>query len=391
MNRLVLASLVASLLVPTLAHARKAPLADDHDRRPPPPITANDERPLVQVALLLDTSGSMQGLIEQTKAQLWQIVNELATARRDGKPPRVQVALYEYGKDSLPREAGFLRRIVPLTEDLDRVSAELTKLTTNGGDEYCGRAIHVATHELSWSKDPRALKMIFIAGNEPFTQGPVKYEAAVKAALGKGITVNTIHCGDEHQGVAGMWKRAATLGDGRFAVIDHNARVAAVVTPHDAELERLGRELNGTYLGYGRGGAEKKARQAELDEAASGAMGNAGVARAAAKASTLYKNDDWDVVDAVKAGKDVLSFEDAELPAELRGKSKEEKRKEVEGLATERSALQGKIAELESRRRAFVANEAKKRPAAAAPAPAAAGDAMVDAIREQGKAKGFAF
>lgn len=390
MRKLALCLTIAALLAPALAHARspRPPPPDgkaELDRRPDP--APRDDRPLVQVALLLDTSGSMEGLIAQTKAQLWQIVNELARAKQDGKTPRLQVALYEYGKDSLPREAGFLRRIVPLTEDLDRVSEELMRLRTNGGDEYCGRAIHTATRELAWSKDPKVLKMIFIAGNEPFTQGPVKYEEAVKGAIARGITVNTIHCGDEHQAVAGMWKRAATLGDGSFAVIDHNAKVAAVATAHDAELERLGRELNDTYLGYGRGGAEKKKRQADLDAAASGAMGGAGVARAAAKASPLYKNDDWDVVDAAKAGKDVTSFADEELPAELRGKTKAEQKREIAVLADKRAELQGKIAELESKRREVVAKEEAKRPAA----PAAVGKAMVDALHEQAAEKGYAF
>jgi hypothetical protein len=102
----------------------------------------------VQLAILLDTSGSMDGLIDQARSRLWKIVNELATAKKNGRSPRLQVALYEYGQDTIPAAAGYLRRIVPLSEDLDRISEELFKLRTNGGEEYCGRVIESAVREL---------------------------------------------------------------------------------------------------------------------------------------------------------------------------------------------------------------------------------------------------
>jgi hypothetical protein len=96
------------------------------------------KKPLVQMAILLDTSGSMSGLIDQARAELWAIVNEFIFAKRGDMAPEVQVALYEYGKMSLPQEGGYIRRIVPFTTDLDKVSEELFALKTNGGDEYCG-------------------------------------------------------------------------------------------------------------------------------------------------------------------------------------------------------------------------------------------------------------
>src|SRR5213594_1781981 len=97
--------------------------------------------PLVQIAILLDTSGSMQGLIEQAKGQLWKIVNEFINAKQNGKRPELEVALYEYGKQTLSPATGWIRQIVPLTNDLDKISEELFKLTTNGGEEYCGWVI----------------------------------------------------------------------------------------------------------------------------------------------------------------------------------------------------------------------------------------------------------
>src|SRR3954468_4408451 len=126
--------------------------------------------PSVQIALLLDTSNSMDGLIEQAKSQLWSIVNEFIRARHDGRPPTIEVALYEYGNDTLSPEEGFVRLILPLTDDLDAVSEKLFALKTRGGQEYCGQVIRDSVRQLTWSPSRAVYKAIFIAGNEPFGQ-----------------------------------------------------------------------------------------------------------------------------------------------------------------------------------------------------------------------------
>lgn len=144
------------------------------------------KKPLVQIAVLLDTSSSMSGLIDQARAELWAIVNEFIFAKRGGVEPEVQVALYEYGKSTLAVTDGYIRQIVPFTTDLDKVSEELFALQTNGGDEYCGWVIKEATARLKWSDSPDDLKVIFIAGNEPFTQGPVDYTEGTGRYSGQG-------------------------------------------------------------------------------------------------------------------------------------------------------------------------------------------------------------
>jgi hypothetical protein len=118
---------------------------------------ALEEKPLVQMAILLDTSSSMSGLINQARTELWAIVNEFIFAKRNGKEPELQVALYEYGKSSLLAKEGYIRMIVPLTTDLDKISEELFALGTNGGNEYCGWVIKEATQALEWPQSPKEL------------------------------------------------------------------------------------------------------------------------------------------------------------------------------------------------------------------------------------------
>ncbi|NQT51287.1 VWA domain-containing protein, partial [bacterium] len=150
------------------------------------PVAKPARKPLIQLAILLDTSNSMDGLIAQAKTQLWKIVNEFISAKRGGQSPELHVALYEYGNNSISAGEAHIRMVLPLTTDLDKVSEELFALKTNGGQEYCGAVIQAATGSLAWSQDNGDLKVIFIAGNEPFTQGKVSYQTACKAAIAKG-------------------------------------------------------------------------------------------------------------------------------------------------------------------------------------------------------------
>ena len=207
---------------------------------------AGAKPPRIQMAILLDTSNSMDGLIDQARSQLWRVVNEFALVKKGARRPALEVALYEYGKPTLPAEQGYVRQILAFTGDLDRVSEELFALKTNGGEEYCGTVIRKAVDDLAWSAATGDLKTIFIAGNEPFTQGPVDYRTACRAAAAKGITVNTIHCARGNSPESADWRNGALLADGAFTPIDQNVRAEHIPAPQDAELERLGAQLNQT-------------------------------------------------------------------------------------------------------------------------------------------------
>ena len=347
------------------------------------------KKPLVQIAILLDTSGIMEGLIEQAKSQLWRIVNEFAKAKQDGVTPEVRVALYEYGKTSLRAEQGWVRQIQPLTTDLDKISEELFALRTNGGDEYCGWVIKTAVADLAWSPAADAYKAIFIAGNEPFTQGPVNYAESCKAAITKGIIVNTIHCGAEAEGINTKWKAGADLADGKYLVIDQNRAVVSITAPQDKEIAKLGVALNKTYLAYGVDGRLGAGRQEAQDaNVASLAPTSGAVAqRAVAKASSNYRNSSWDLVDAVKEQKaDVTKLKTEDLPAEMQKMNADERKAYVEKNAKERAEMQSKIATLNGERDKYVAARMKE----------VAGtntlDAVViSAVREQSAKRNFKF
>ena len=183
----------------------------------------------------------MDGLIEQAKTQLWSLVDALTKATFEGQDPILEIALYEYGNDRLSYKLGFVKQISPLTTDLDDISAALFAMTTNGGSEFCGLVIKNAQEQLEWSKNNKDIKVVFIAGNEPFTQGTYSYEKACGNARAKGIIINTIHCGDFNTGVSGKWKSGAIIGGGEYMAIEQNKRTIFVETPYDDEINKYGK------------------------------------------------------------------------------------------------------------------------------------------------------
>ncbi len=340
----------------------------------------------IQLAILLDTSDSMDGLIDQAKSELWRIVNELSRALRNGRHPQLEVALFEYGNDGLPESEGYLRMVSDLTADLDLISERLFGLTTFGGDEYCGAVIGRAVDRLSWSGSDDVLKVIYIAGNEPFDQGRVSYKASAARAAKMGIVVNTIFCGDYDEGVSTFWNAGALLAEGRYFSIDQDEVAENIATPFDADILRLGEELNGTYVAFGREGAALKSRQVAQDANAAGMGTEASVQRSVAKAQEAYTNTGWDLADAVQRGAEkIASMKDDELPVEMRKMSLAEKEKYIDDLIARRTELQGKINKLNGERRLFVEAEMKNRSRSAT-----LGEAILLAVREQVERKGFA-
>ena len=350
---------------------------------------AESHSDVIQIAILLDTSGSMSGLIEQAKSELWKVVNEFATTIRDGRRPSLEVALYEYGNNSLPAREGYVRRIVPLTDDLDRVSEELFALTTNGGNEYCGWVIRSATSELEWSASPDALKTIFIAGNEPFTQGPVSHEESCREAVSRGITVNTIFCGPKSAGITGNWQAGSVVADGQFMSIDHNHQVAHIAAPQDKEIDRLGVTLNETYIPYGALGGSNLLRQQMQDSNAAKVGPGASTQRAICKVSRFYTNAAWDLVDAVREGTvELEKLKKEDLPEALRDLPIEKQRAYLDTRARERQQIHEKIRSLNEARKQFVAAERKKQSDAGKET---LDSAIIKCVRAQAAKKAFRF
>lgn len=353
-------------------------LADD-----PKPARGNN---LAQIALLIDTSNSMDGLIQQAKTQLWRIVNEIASANKGGKTPDLQVAVYHYGNSGLSMRDHYVQQVVGFTSDLDRVSEALFGLRTNGGDEYAGAAIQDAVTQLAWSKDPGAYKAVFIAGNEPFTQGPVPFREAIQAAIRKGVVVNTVFCGNRQEGANTDWLAGAQSGGGEYLVIDQDQQVAMLRAPQDDEISRLSLELNKTYVPIGLKGRRMHENQARQDANAMAAAPAAAAERAAFKAKAQYSGGAgaWDAVTMLASGKALSAVAKEEMPAEMQSLDDEGRATYLKDKAEDRKKIEGKIQKLQAEREKHVREAEKK-------AGSSLGSAVVEAVRKQAAKKGYSF
>lgn len=350
--------------------------------------TPAEERP-VDLCLCLDTSNSMDGLIDAARRKLWDVVNDLARVR---PRPHLRVALLSYGNNGYAKDEGWVRTDSPFTEDLDFISERLFALKTWGGEEYVGRVLDTALDRLKWSDDAKALRIAIVAGNESADQDrAVPFLAAAAKAAKRGIVVNSIYCGSSTDGIAPGWRELAKLAEGEFAAIEQDKAPLVCATPYDALLATLSTSLNATYLPFGRQGLLACNNQTAQDGNAAGLGCDAAASRAATKASVNYsgRNGGWDLVDACKCKSvDLAKLPAEDLPEAMRKLTAEERAKYVEEMAAKRAEIEKQIRELAAKRDEFIATEMKKQ--------GAVDDTSLDgavrrAVRRQAEHKGFTF
>jgi len=319
----------------------------------PPPTT--DQK--IQVAILLDVSNSMDGLIDQAKAQLWTMVNTLGRVHCDNKAnPKIEIALYEYGTPRNDVRNGYIKQINNFITDLDSLSENLFALTTNGGDEYCGHVIFKSVQQLKWDANPNSYKVVFIAGNESFRQGGISFTQACTEAKSKGVIVNTIYCGDRQQGIREYWNLVGECGNGSFSNINQDQKIEDIATPYDDEIFKLNEKLNTTYISYGARGQEFFSKQQKMDEANATISKKAAIKRTETKSnSKVYNNAGWDLVDRAEINEtEIEKIDKKTLPDSLQNKTTAQLKIIVSEKKKERAAIQTKIIALNQQRQKFI-------------------------------------
>ena len=349
-----------------------------------PEPTGTEKAKHIKIALLLDTSSSMDGLIEQAKSQLWEIVNTMSKAKKNGEFAKLDIALYQYGNSRLASQHGFIQQILPLTNDLDALSDKLFNLKTSGGEEFCGRVINRAVKELTWTNDPNSLNLIFIAGNENFNQGNVDYSIVCKTAAEKNIIVNTIFCGEKTKGVSGYWEDGALLAGGHYANLEMNKKTQYISTPYDQNIADLNDKLNATYIPYGRQGKAKQANQLKQDYNSSEYGLANSVNRTISKNSHLYFNGSWDLVDANSSKTiDVTKMNDSDLPENMQSMDDSERLAYIEVKTKERRQINAQIARLSNKRDAYLERQQTLNNGL--------NNALTKVLKTQARQRGFSF
>ena len=384
-------ALISSIAVASLAAgslAVSAAKASGYEAFLPSAAPAVAKAHVIELAICLDTSGSMDGLINSARQKLWTIVNDLALAE---PTPTLRVALLSYGNDGHDEENGWVNVETPFTEDLDTVSQMLFGLTTNGGTELVGRVVQTSLQELDWHPSAGAMRMIFVAGNESADQDDqVAARTICKEAADRGIDVNAIYCvyGDDDSEVRPGWRELGRMGNGEFAMIDQDNGSIVIATPYDQELIRLSADLNETYIPFGDAGQAGCNNQMAQDTNAVMMNSANAASRAATKAGKLYSCS-WDLVDATRNGEvDLAEVDVNDLPEDMRALTHDQRVAKINAMQQRRTALQNQVNDLDQRRQALLTAELARQ----ATTNVGSFDlAIRNAIRTKAQAKGFTF
>ncbi len=348
-------------------------------------------RPVIDVVFVLDTTGSMSGLIDAAKEKIWSIASSMASAQ---PTPIVRMGLVGY------RDRGdeYVTRVVDLSSDIDTMYATLMQFTANGGGdgpESVNQALNDAVTRMSWSHEGNAYKVIFLVGDAPPHMDypdDVKYPQTLALAANRGIVVNTIQCGNAADAKQ-PWQQIASIGHGSYFNVDQAGSAVAIATPFDADLARLSAALDETRLYYG--SAEEKARtQAKVNATdtlhalASPASQARRAAFNASAAGEVNAIGDSELVSDVTSGRvDLAKVEADKLPEPLQALSVDERKKLVSENAAKRSELQRQIKELADKRDHYAAKEV----AAAGGAKDSLDDKIYGAVREQAGKSGLSY
>lgn len=211
----------------------------------PPPWT---RRPLIQIAIVLDTGSRMAGLIHQAKTEIWAIANEMIFKTKDGKTPVVQLAVLS--DNTLWKHRGYAdgQVFVPFTMNYYAIFKRLDKQQRrNGTDTDRADAVRIALHRLEWSPYPEDFKAIFVVGDGYFTRSKGALASACEQAADAGVIINTLFCGHYKFGINKRWSEPAYATGGQYIGIDHVQRLRYKETPIDKTILALNDRLNETF------------------------------------------------------------------------------------------------------------------------------------------------
>jgi Mg-chelatase subunit ChlD len=319
------------------------------------------QRPVVDVVFVLDTTGSMSGLIQTAKDKIWSIATTMSSAQ---PTPEIRIGLVGY-RD---RGDAYVTKVIDLSSDLDSVYADLMDFEAGGGGdtpESVNQALHDAVHNMSWSQDSQAYQVVFLVGDAPphmDYQDEPQFPQIMASALQKGIVVNTIQCGDMPTTVA-PWQQIADLGNGSYFQVEQAGSAVAYATPYDEEIAALSARLDDTRLYYGSDEEKSRmyAKMAAADKLETTASVESRARRGVFNSSVGGKKNllgEKELVEAITSGEVSLDELDTDaLPEALQPMAPDEQLATIEELSKERQELQGRIQVLARDRNDYIARK----------------------------------
>ena len=398
LRHILMLALAAAALLPAAATAKSKSPRPASPEPPPQPAEAPAAEPAAEpaptepapakslsdnldseVVFVLDTTGSMTGLIEGAKQKIWSLAGGII--QRTGGQVRIGLVAYRDRGDA------YVTRLFPLTDNLDQVYSDLQGFQAAGGGdapESVNQALFEAVAEIRWSDAPRVMRTIFLVGDCPphmDYQDDVQYPKSCALAVEKGIVVNTVQCGNDPS-TTPIWRKIAQLTEGGFTQIGQTGNMKMVETPYDKEIQRLNLELSKTILPYGSHATQTSFRSLVAGNVAAPAA--VAGSRNRVKAMAMAE----DKLAAPVSGLDLTAepgrmeeLRPEDLPEELQPLSPEERRARLDEAVRQRTALNARLLELDRQRSDYLRDAALH--AAEGDAPAAFDEEVLKSIDGQ--------
>jgi Mg-chelatase subunit ChlD len=309
-------------------------------------------RAQVEIAFVVDTTGSMGGLIAGAKQKIWSIVNEIASAK---PTPLVKIGFVAY------RDIGdvYVTQVHPLNDDLDAAFATLQTFEAGGGGdspEHVSKGLHEGVNSLQWSRPgsgASTYQVLFLVGDCPphadYDDG-FNYRNTARQASNKGLVVNTIRCGSDTE-TQKVWQEIARIGGGEYFSIAQNGGVTTISTPYDAELSRVADAIEGTTVA--RNSSRIRALESRTANAALPAASKADRASFNSKSAQVYGS--WDLSTQYAANElDVKTLKTEDLPPEMQKLTPSQRAKYLQGKVEERKKAQSRLDVLQKQRNAYI-------------------------------------
>jgi von Willebrand factor type A domain len=320
--------------------------------------------PEIEAVFVLDTTGSMSGLINAAKEKIWAIASSMA---QTDPAPKIKLGLVAY------RDRGddYVTKRTRLTTDLDTVYEQLMDYEASGGGdgpESVNQALHEAVNRMKWSTDNRTYKVIFLVGDAPPHMdypNDIKFPTTTRTALKKGIVINSIQCGNQSS-TTPVWQQIAQLGRGEFFQVEQSGGALIASTPYDDELAALADKLDDTKLYYGgkRTKAQAKKRAATKRQirrkASSAAMAQRAIFNSSKAGKSNFAGKGELLSDLADGSVALDKIEETAIPAPMQKMNKQERKEFVAKNQKERGAIRQKMKALKERRAAHIKTKLEK-------------------------------
>lgn len=316
-------------------------------------------KPRMEVVFVLDTTGSMSGMIAGAKQKIWAIANKLKSAQ---PRPEIRFGLVGY-RD---RRDEYVTRVFGLTGNLDEVYTNLHAFEAQGGGdepESVNEALHRAVRDLQWSHDPEVLRVVFLVGDaRPHMdyQDDVKYPETCRIASERGILINTLQCG-RLSGTEKVWREIASRTNGTYGAILQDGGSIKIETPYDQEITRLNIELDTTIILYGSRAeqAHAAANSARLASMAAEAVADRSSYLAKTEAGAVMSGRGDLVVEVMNGRESLDKLDEAKLDPKLQALAPAARSEVIKQKVEERQRLQAELAAVVAKRDAAVAEKMK--------------------------------